>query len=1401
MAVIDYTADIQKLYVAYFNRPADYEGLAFWNTVLNNGSSLEFVSSTFAKSPEYAEQNVGKSYFQIVNQIYLNLFNREADVTGMEFWADRLKEGTFTVDQIVKVIADNASDTDAKDKTTYANKVAAATAFTAELNTASEIIGYSGNVANAAAKTWLSTVGTTESLNAAIAPAALQNTVNTVAQTGLAQNGQTLNLTAGVDTIIGTSGNDTINAVVDLTTGATGNSFTALDTIDGATGNDTLNLNILNGGAAANTALAALPTISVANVEIANIRSAVDLTADVSAWSATTVNVTQGKAVNLTAASTAAVNVSGTTGDVDVNGGKSQNISVTGANVTSGTVGTATEDTTGNVTINVAKVADKDVVVTGGADVNVTTTGATTGNTINIGQGTQQPTGAVKVSVTGADYTATTTGTIMGGITVKGGTSIEVNQTAYGATAAAATDSTNTVRTQGAVSIDGAGTATTVTVNQSKAVAAKPGQVAEAGVNQSATYTFGALLKGQTMTVGGLKFTAAKDLTGAEVATAFAELTAGAVQGEGKVANGAYDGTFSSAWTSGTASGATVTFVAAKASTAAAPALTPTAANSTGVTGTLVQPTAGATVAGKTAVDAVTGVAGIANGTVTIIDSGTTDKIATVNLNGYATGSTISSDALTTLNVANSTGSLAVTNTVQKTLDLTVNGLATGASVTTPTYETINLHVAGASTFGLAATAAKALTVDGSAVANISTGTTFGQLESIVVKGTAGLNAGGNASGTLKSVDTTGTTGTVTVSIDGTKATYAGGAGVDNVTLVSSAAITKAVNLGAGDDSLTFVGTSIPTADGKINGGEGTNTLVLAAADAQTLSSNASFEAAISNFQKLSVQAVVAGQTKEVDLANLDDISYVISANGGNGAAETQTFAISHGTNAAVGEQQTFTVTGAVTGGTLSVGGVDIEIAADATAADVGAAIVAAKDDIIAQNGDIVDVTFDEVTGTVNVVYGAGAEDVPAIDVNAGTSDVTVGTVEDDAVAYAGNSGDLTIGATKIALSAGMNEDAIGAAIVAASETILAQNETIAAVAYDKDTNIVKVTYKASAGNVGNIIVATPVGTGAVVSGVTPVNGTDPLSGIALTIKNMANDGTLELTAGGTGATVTMTDATGTADSLNVKITNGSSINVGTVAAAGVETLKVELDDTGTSASAIDAIHTVAISDAALKSLVLTGDAGGIVTHNSNVITSINGSALSMSLTAGSLTTATVAATITGGSGDDVLTANHAGDTLIGGAGADTLKIGGNNAGNVYASGVTLTGGAGDDIFDISGANVVATVNDYATITDFSTGDVLQLRAANVQFVAAAVTTGGTAVFQDLVNKFIAESNANDAGWFVYQGDTYVVEHRSGDASTAFVNGTDNIVKIVGQVDLSNNASYSTSADTLLIFA
>jgi len=60
------------------------------------------------------------------------------------------------------------------------------------------------------------------------------------------------------------------------------------------------------------------------------------------------------------------------------------------------------------------------------------------------------------------------------------------------------------------------------------------------------------------------------------------------------------------------------------------------------------------------------------------------------------------------------------------------------------------------------------------------------------------MNAGD--AGTITSVDTSGTTGTTTLTINPNNATYTGGAGVDKVT-TTTAVPAKAISLGAGDDT------------------------------------------------------------------------------------------------------------------------------------------------------------------------------------------------------------------------------------------------------------------------------------------------------------------------------------------------------------------------------------------------------------------------------------------------------------------------------------------------------------------------------------------------------------------------------------------------------------------------
>ncbi|WP_314440017.1 DUF4214 domain-containing protein [Massilia timonae] len=182
MAVVaTHVAEVQQLYIAYFGRPADPAGLDYWTNIVKAQGTTAAVSATFATSPEYKAAFAGMTNTQIVNKIYSNLFNRAADATGRDYWVDLLNKGTIKVDYIVADVARAALTTDAE---SIENKVAAATAFTRELDTAAEIAGYSGEKALALAKAFITGVTTDASLKAALTPAALEASVAAVVAAG-----------------------------------------------------------------------------------------------------------------------------------------------------------------------------------------------------------------------------------------------------------------------------------------------------------------------------------------------------------------------------------------------------------------------------------------------------------------------------------------------------------------------------------------------------------------------------------------------------------------------------------------------------------------------------------------------------------------------------------------------------------------------------------------------------------------------------------------------------------------------------------------------------------------------------------------------------------------------------------------------------------------------------------------------------------------------------------------------------------------------------------------------------------------------------------------------------------------------------------------------------------------
>ena len=79
------------------------------------------------------------------------------------------------------------------------------------------------------------------------------------------------------------------------------------------------------------------------------------------------------------------------------------------------------------------------------------------------------------------------------------------------------------------------------------------------GSTETATIAFPVMKAGQFITVSGLTFTANKDLTGDQVAAAFAGMANGNIAGQATVSDGSYSGTFTSSFVTSSSSGNTIT--------------------------------------------------------------------------------------------------------------------------------------------------------------------------------------------------------------------------------------------------------------------------------------------------------------------------------------------------------------------------------------------------------------------------------------------------------------------------------------------------------------------------------------------------------------------------------------------------------------------------------------------------------------------------------------------------------------------------------------------------------------------------------------------------------------------------------------------------------------------------
>jgi len=173
--VQDHEAAVQRLYLAYFGRPADTGGLAFYTGVsqrmglfADTGAlywrygaepEVRLLLDSLAQSPEAAAL-YGADHAATVKLMYRNLFNRDPDAGGLAFWSGMLADGVLTRSEVPVALLSGAA---IEDLAIFDRKAAVAAAFTVALDSPERLAHYSGEAAVAALRAVLGKVDATTS--------------------------------------------------------------------------------------------------------------------------------------------------------------------------------------------------------------------------------------------------------------------------------------------------------------------------------------------------------------------------------------------------------------------------------------------------------------------------------------------------------------------------------------------------------------------------------------------------------------------------------------------------------------------------------------------------------------------------------------------------------------------------------------------------------------------------------------------------------------------------------------------------------------------------------------------------------------------------------------------------------------------------------------------------------------------------------------------------------------------------------------------------------------------------------------------------------------------------------------------------------------------------------------
>ncbi|HEX7642628.1 MAG TPA: DUF4214 domain-containing protein [Burkholderiaceae bacterium] len=345
MSSSSYANIVQELYVTYFGRPADAQGLQNFEAAMaaanaptdvatltaaySTNPAVQKLVDGFGTSPEsvllYGQVTTSaSSATSFVTAVFENLLNRAPAAAGLNFWVDAITSGSVSLGNAALSIAAGATaNTSAQgliDAATIANKLNVAGQFTAGVSDTSGIAEYSGPAAALVARSLLSGV------TGASAVQSYQTEVaQAVAALGAQSTNNTFALTTGQDTLAGGLGSNTFNAMLDNSAGTAAGlpaaTLTAGDAITPAGNDNILNITDFGLGAAMS-----LPQTTISGITVLNVQSAESIgTMDFSTWSglqSVNIGLSHGSD-NITVAPTQTLSVrdTGTAGAVTTYGG------------------------------------------------------------------------------------------------------------------------------------------------------------------------------------------------------------------------------------------------------------------------------------------------------------------------------------------------------------------------------------------------------------------------------------------------------------------------------------------------------------------------------------------------------------------------------------------------------------------------------------------------------------------------------------------------------------------------------------------------------------------------------------------------------------------------------------------------------------------------------------------------------------------------------------------------------------------------------------------------------------------------------------------------------------------------------------------------------------------------